>query len=175
MSFIEEPGTPPPDALEPAHYVTFLEHWAAEFPTAPRSRAAADSGTESTAERPFNTDQAADPGIPSTMPPPPPTGEWGRGRGGVVEPGPLELPRRREATESLRVRLSPEHLYWLRLTAARAGDKVDESVLVAAGLMLLAERAIDWRAMRSRADLRAALVSTPPPPPTWTAIAPGEP
>lgn len=175
MSFIDEPGAPPPDVLEPAHYVTFLEHWAAEFPTAPRSRAAADSGTESAAERPKSADPAAGPGFPSPLPPPPPAAEWAPGHGGPIEPGSLRLPRRREATESLRVRLAPEHLYWLRLNAARAGGKVDESVLVAAGLMLLAERAIDWRAMRSRADLRAALAATPPPPPAWTAVAPGEP
>jgi hypothetical protein len=80
------------------------------------------------------------------------------------------LPRRREETESLRVHLAPEQLYWVRLAAARAGSKVDESTLVAAGLALLEQRGLDWRGIRSRSDLRAALAMPPAP-----SALPGEP
>lgn len=70
------------------------------------------------------------------------------------------LPRRREARESLRVQLVPEQLYWLRLAAARAGRKVDESTIVAAGLALLERLDIDWRRIGSRADLAQVLART---------------
>lgn len=67
------------------------------------------------------------------------------------------LPRRRQASESLRVRLTPEQLYWLRLAAARAGGKIDESAIVAAGIALLERLPIDWRRIASRTDLAQAL------------------
>ena len=173
MSFSDEPGSPPPDPLEPAHYVAFLEHWAAEFPAAAKSQAHGDLSEPDGGRRdrpPAASLAGADRSSGAQA--------WGAAPARVTpEPGPLELPRRRQATERLRVRLAPEHLYWLRLTAARAGAKVDESLLVAAGLMLLAERGIDWRAVRSRSDLRAAVAapSPPPPPPAWTGGSPSEP
>lgn len=80
----------------------------------------------------------------------------GRGRTPRIETG-LKVPRRRAATESLRVRLAPEQLYWLRLAAARAGDKIDESAIVAAGLAILEELDLDWRTIGSRPELAARL------------------
>jgi hypothetical protein len=69
----------------------------------------------------------------------------------------LALPRRRDAKQTLRVRVTDEQLYWLRLAAARAGGKVDESAIVAAGLALLERLAIDWRVIGSRTDLAKAM------------------
>jgi hypothetical protein len=67
------------------------------------------------------------------------------------------LPRRREAIEPLRVALAPQQLYWVRLAAARAGSKVDESTIVAAGLALLEWMDVDWRTVESRGDLERIL------------------
>ncbi len=67
------------------------------------------------------------------------------------------LPRRREAQEPLRVRLAPQQLYWLRLAAARAGRKIDESVIVSAALALVEWLDIDWRTIGSRADVEKSL------------------
>jgi hypothetical protein len=92
-----------------------------------------------------------------------------RERAARLETG-LRVPRRRAATESLRVRLAPEQLYWLRLAAARAGDKIDESAIVAAGLAILEELDLDWRTIGSRSELAARLTRAlaprrPPAPP----------
>jgi len=77
-------------------------------------------------------------------------------RGDTRPPG-FVLPRRRQTSESLRVRLTPEQLYWLRLAAARAGGKIDESAIIAAGIALLERLPIDWRRIASRTDLAQAL------------------
>jgi hypothetical protein len=69
----------------------------------------------------------------------------------------FSLPRRRQASESLRVRLTPEQLYWVRLAAARAGSKIDESAIIGAGIALLERLPIDWRRITSRTDLAQAL------------------
>ncbi len=71
--------------------------------------------------------------------------------------GPFVAPRRRASTESIKVRLAPEQLYWLRLTAARAGRKVNESMIVAAGLRVIEWLNLDWRCIDSRTAIAAAL------------------
>jgi hypothetical protein len=164
MSWIEEPESAArtdPDSGR-AQYVDFLAHWATEFPAPPPAPETAERGAtpRSKGIAPKSLEippppPPLDPGAPAPTP-----AEFPAEPGAQALP-PLTLPRRREATESLRVRLAPEQLHWVRLAAARAGSKVDESALVAAGLALLEQRALDWRAIRTRADLRAALVRGP--------------
>jgi hypothetical protein len=158
---------------EPAEYVTFLEHWATEFPVPTDVMEERDSIPDARGSEPRRSATEPPPipvPNPSSPPVPPPAGTAGvTGQAGpallALGSPPPRLPRRRDETESLRVHLAPEQLYWVRLAAARAGTKVDESALVAAGLALLEQRAIDWRRIRSRGDLRAALVPSPAPPP----------
>jgi hypothetical protein len=144
----ERPEDPTANEPVPAQYVAFLDHWRAESlapPEAPpRSEPALLGWQPDTAASHEESHVPAPPAAESFL-----HGAAGRPR--------LRLPRRREAVETLRVRLAPEQLYWLQLAAARAGDKVDPSLLVAAGLALLERLPIDWRAVRSRRDLALAL------------------
>ncbi|HWN82980.1 MAG TPA: hypothetical protein VNM87_12855, partial [Candidatus Udaeobacter sp.] len=73
MSF-DEPGSPPPDTLEPAHYVAFLEHWAAEFPTVPRSRPLPAEPEAEQDEHPLAAGPQAGAEPPGATPPPVP--DW---------------------------------------------------------------------------------------------------
>jgi hypothetical protein len=59
----------------------------------------------------------------------------------------------------MRIRLSSEQFYWLRLAAARAGGKLDESTIIAAAIRLLEQLDIDWRSIDSRASLARAMAT----------------
>ena len=74
---------------------------------------------------------------------------------------PLEgttLPRKREATERLKVRLGAAQREFVRaaVEAAPAGS-IDESAVVAAGLAVLEELDLPWAAIASREDLIEAI------------------
>jgi hypothetical protein len=71
----------------------------------------------------------------------------------------LTPPRRRDTREALRIRLSSEQFYWLRLAAARAGGKLDESTIIAAAIRLLEQLDIDWRFVDSRTSLARAMAT----------------
>ncbi len=145
----ENPEDPTATEAVPAKYVAFLEHWRAEsvapLEAQPRSEPLLPG---------WRPEAAASHGEESRGPVPSPPESLLHDAASIPA---IQLPRRREAVESLRVRLAPEQLYWLQLAAARAGDKVDASLLVAAGLALLERLPIDWRAVRSRRDLEDAL------------------
>jgi hypothetical protein len=68
------------------------------------------------------------------------------------------LPRKRDATERLKVRLGAEQSDFLRaaIEAAPAGA-IDESAVVAAGLALIKELDLPWQAIASREDLIEAI------------------
>ena len=76
-------------------------------------------------------------------------------------PAPLEgaaLPRKREATERLKVRLSAEQLAFVRSAVAAAPPRaIDESAVVAAGLAVLRELDLPWQAVASREELIEAI------------------
>ena len=161
-------------ATEPAKYVAFLEHWRAESVS------------------PLDAPPAAGPSDPRAEEALPGWGEAAAGGDGERSPmtlphesllgarasSAIRLPKRREAVESLRVRLAPEQLYWLHLAAARAGAKVDASLIVAAGLALLERLPIDWRLVRSRGDLALVIeraLLPPAPEPEEAKEAPGWP
>jgi hypothetical protein len=134
-------------ATEPAKYVAFLEHWRTESGSPLGAPPRADPAL--LGWRPETAAAGEEQRAPMTGPP---ESTYGAGPTSGIR-----LPKRREAVESLRVRLAPEQLYWLHLAAARAGEKVDASLIVAAGLALLERLPIDWRAMRSRGDLALAI------------------
>ena len=144
----EHPEDPTATEPVPAQYVAFLDHWRAESlapsEAAPRSEPALLGWQPDSAANHEESYVPASPAAESLH------------HGAAGGPG-VRLPRRREAVERLRVRLAPEQLYWLQLAAARAGDKVDPSLLVAAGLALLERLPVDWRAVRSRRDLALAI------------------
>jgi hypothetical protein len=76
-------------------------------------------------------------------------------------PAPLEgatLPRKREATERLKVRLGAEHREFLRAAVEAAPPgAIDESAVVAAGLALLKELDLPWGSIASRDELIEAI------------------
>lgn len=129
----------------PASYSRLLDHMA-------RTEGRPDSAGRTTAR----------PSTPSPQPPemrrdelsgaPAGTGKTGRDLAQLLVP-----PRRRDATESVRVKLAPEQFYWLHLAAARAGAKVDQSTIVAAALRLVELHNLDWRQIDSRMTLASAL------------------
>ncbi len=134
-----DPESPP----APASYLRFLEQWAPASGPAPTPDPAVPAGepdgrkarVRTSRRRPRRARRAA--------------------AGDALAP--FLAPRRRTATEPLKVRLAAEQLYWLRLTAARAGRKVSESTIVAAGLRVIEWLDLDWRCIDSRAALAAAL------------------
>jgi len=150
-----------PTATEPARYVAFLEHWRAETkaPLEGLPRGDASYAGLRSVDGPHG-DPESPAAAPAAVAPLPPEG--------VLYPSSgLRIPRRRDAAESIRVRLAPEQLYWLHLAAARAGEKVDASLIVAAGLALLERLPIDWRRVRTRRELALAVeeamtLSAPP-------------
>lgn len=153
-----DPESPRP---EPVSYLRFLERWDA----AAGAPAARQGGTGPGAAGPERAGDAAAAA--------PRAGEKAAPRAHGRRPhrraraetagdslGPFLAPRRRTTTETIKVRLAPEQLYWLRLTAARAGRKVSESTIVAAGLRLVEWLDLDWRCIDSRTALAAALAES---------------
>jgi len=72
--------------------------------------------------------------------------------------GGAALPRKREATERLKVRLSAEQFAFVRSAVAAAPEgAIDDSAVVAAGLALLRELDLPWQAIASREELIEAI------------------
>ena len=134
-----DPESPP----APASYVSFLERWNPPpgSPSAPGTTPPEPAPVERKA-RTASSRRKARRTRPSAA-------------GDALAP--FLAPRRRTATEPIKVRLAAEQLYWLRLTAARAGRKVNEATIVAAGLRVIEWLDLDWRCIDSRAALAAAL------------------
>jgi len=130
---------------EPVSYLRFLERW-----DATASAAAARADDALAAAEPAGPQQA-EAKTRRRKPRPP------RVAAASDSLGPFLAPRRREATETIKTRLAPEQLYWLRLTATRAGRKLSESTIIAAGLRVIEWLSLDWRCIDSRAALAAAL------------------
>jgi hypothetical protein len=70
----------------------------------------------------------------------------------------VEIARRREATDRLKVRLTPHQRAFLRdAAAATHGRTVDESAIVAAALALLERLDLPWSSLASREDVIEAI------------------
>jgi hypothetical protein len=79
-----------------------------------------------------------------------------RPREGLLESA--RIPRRRESTERVVLRLAPEQRAFLKEAAKDArGDSIDASAIVAGGLAVLQDLGIDWAAVSSRKELMDAI------------------
>jgi hypothetical protein len=68
------------------------------------------------------------------------------------------IPRKREATERVKLRLTPEQKAFLEYASAATHEgAVDPSAIVAVAIRLVEELDIQWDAVASRKDLLAAV------------------